>query len=106
MSERPPLSLLPTDYRGWRLQSHEVEFDDAEGKCTGVVWYEYHLSPDTAFSIYIESEAGGWGGALIDIGEPENPHRDAISTFEAETITGILEHAKHFMDQNIEKFVR
>lgn len=99
---------LPKQYGPWSLQTHDIEFDPESGDPThGVIQYEAVVSEGVTFSVYIERENdGSWGGALLDSGEPENPHRDAISTFYGDDIPAVLGEAKTLMDKQLDRYMR
>jgi hypothetical protein len=98
---------LPKQYGLWSLQIHHIEFDPETGDPTsGVIQYEAVVDDGVTFSVYIENDGDEWGGALLDTGQPENPHRNAISTFYGEDIPAILTEAKHVMNRNIDDYIR
>lgn len=97
------ISFLPTEYNGWRLETHDIYFDE---RYYGYVQYQYSVDAETQISIYIEKDGSVWGGALIDSGEPKNPHRDAIKTFESETFEDVISEAKQIMDEPVEQYFR
>lgn len=100
-------TILPKQYGPWNLKTHDIEFDESEDPVHGVIQYEAVVSESNQYSMYIELEPdGSWGGGLLDIGEPENPHRDAIQTFYAEKVEDVLEQARWYMDEELSAWSR
>lgn len=100
-------TILPKQYGPWTLKSHDLSFD-VEGEPTdGVIQYEAEESETEHYAIYIELENDGtWSGGLLDVGEPSNPHRDAIRTFYGESVRVVLEEARKYMDMELSEWSR
>lgn len=99
--------ILPKQYGPWTLKTHEVTFNESGDPSQGVIQYEGIVSETEKYSMYIELENdGSWGGGLLDVGEPENPHRDAIETFYAERVEDVLEQARAYMDEELSVWSR
>lgn len=94
--------FLPNQYGSWTLDAFNYGDDDHITTFT----YVRAIDEQNQFSVFVEEDGDEFGGALLDIGEPENPHRDPIDTFEADDIEEALQKAKAFMDRDLSKYYR